>query len=256
MHCRKVVGKDYPIMVRISGNDFTPGGITPREAQRTAEYLEEWGVNAIHVTAGTHETQEMTVQPMSIPRGCLVPLANEIKKVVRIPVAAGALPAKPDTPGMDYEKVITAWEALEDPQRLGEHVVVIGGGSVGAETAEFLAGFPKEITLVEMLKEVACDVEINHRKLLLRRLGEKGVKIRVRTQVREIRPDGVMLEFSGQQEMLSADTVVLAAGAKENRELKETQQQLQVEFYAIGDCREARKALEAIHEGFQTALHL
>jgi len=93
--CREVVGKDFPLMVRINGSDFIPGGITLRDAQKIAKNLEEWGVNALHVTGGTHDTQEMEIPPMSIPRGCLIHLAEGIKKVVNVPVAAVGRIGKP-----------------------------------------------------------------------------------------------------------------------------------------------------------------
>lgn len=137
------------------------------------------------------------------------------------------------------------------PAPKSKRICIVGGGPAGMEAARIAASRGHEVTLWEKNDRLGGQFYLASLPPY-----KEEVKIRVRTQAREIRPDGVMLEFSGQQEMLSADTVVLAAGAKENRELKETQQQLQVEFYAIGDCREARKALEAIHEGFQTALHL
>lgn len=73
--CREVAGKEFPLMVRISASEFIPGGITLRDGQKIAQHLEKWGVKAIHVSGGTHDTQEMEIQPMAIPRGCLVPLA-------------------------------------------------------------------------------------------------------------------------------------------------------------------------------------
>lgn len=85
--CREATGKEFPLMVRISASEFIPGGITLRDGQKIAQQLEKWGVDAIHVSGGTHDTQEMELQPMAIPRGCLVPLAEGIKKAVRIPVA-------------------------------------------------------------------------------------------------------------------------------------------------------------------------
>ena len=74
-------------MVRISASEFIPGGLSVKDGQKIARHLESWGINAIHVSGGTHETQEMELQPMAIPRGCLVPLAEAVKKVVSIPVA-------------------------------------------------------------------------------------------------------------------------------------------------------------------------
>jgi pyruvate/2-oxoglutarate dehydrogenase complex dihydrolipoamide dehydrogenase (E3) component len=127
---------------------------------------------------------------------------------------------------------------------------------VGAETAEFRADLQKGVTLIEMAKEIALDAERTHRKLLLRRLGEKGVIIRVMTQAQAIRKEGVEVQCNGQKDFMAADTVVMATGVKENLELEEALRRLNVEFYKIGDCVKPRKAIEAIHEGFQVAMKI
>ena len=75
-------------MVRISAAEFIHGGLSAKDGQKIARHLGSWGIDAILVSGGTHETQEMELQPMAIPRGCLVPLAEAVKKVVSIPVAA------------------------------------------------------------------------------------------------------------------------------------------------------------------------
>ena len=92
----------------------------------------------------------------------------------------------PGIPGIDRVNVITAWQALARPEKAGKKVVIIGGGSVGAETAEFLLDDKKDVTLVEMLPEIDGDAEKVNRKVLLQSLGEKGVKIRVLTQATAI----------------------------------------------------------------------
>ncbi|MFH1756585.1 MAG: FAD-dependent oxidoreductase, partial [Pseudomonadota bacterium] len=171
-------------------------------------------------------------------------------------LASGGVPQKPAIPGVDRENVLTAWEALLAPERVGKRVVVVGAGAVGAATADFLAGRRREVSLIEMAQEIALDEERTNRKLLLRRLGEKGVKIRVMTQARAIVQEGVEVEFNGQTEVLPADSVVLATGVKENGELEDSLRSLKVEFYKIGDCLNPRKAIDAIHEGFRVAIKI
>ena len=436
LRCRESVGKDYPLMVRISASEFIPGGITLKDGQKIAHFLEEWGIKAIHVSGGTHDTVEMEIPPMAIPRGCLVHLAEGIKKAVRIPVgtvgkimepkmaeeilqqgkadliamgralladpefprktqegrfedirpciaclqgcrdhlyqglpitclvnpragreaefrlapaetrkkvfiigggpagmeaarvaalrghevtlaerqdhlggqfhlaslpegkreikayldylsgqlkklgvkiclnqevtpemlkemkadavilAAGGIPLLRAIPGIDRGNVVTAWQALACPEKVGKKVVIVGGGSVGAETAEFLVDRKKDVTLVEMLPEIAGDAEKVNRKVLLRSLGEKGAKVRVLTKAVAILEEGVEVEFDGRKEILPTDTAVLATGVRPNDESEEALRALPVEFHKIGDCVEPRKAIDAIHEGFQVALQL
>lgn len=83
---RDRVGEDFPVLFRINGNEFIEGGLTIDEAKIIASKLEEAGVDAIHVSAGLRERGYWYEQPMYLPRGCLVHLAEQIKKNVKVPV--------------------------------------------------------------------------------------------------------------------------------------------------------------------------
>ncbi|TKJ28434.1 MAG: NADH:flavin oxidoreductase [Chloroflexi bacterium B3_Chlor] len=82
---RTEVGPDYPIIIRIAGNDFVKGGNTNREARLLAKELERAGVDAINVTGGWHETRVPQIT-MAVPRGAFSYLARGVKQVVNIPV--------------------------------------------------------------------------------------------------------------------------------------------------------------------------
>jgi 2,4-dienoyl-CoA reductase (NADPH2) len=82
---REAVGPDYPIIVRIAGNDFVEGSNTNREAVRFAQALEEATADAIDVTGGWHETRVPQIT-MTVPRGAFSYLARGVKRSVDIPV--------------------------------------------------------------------------------------------------------------------------------------------------------------------------
>ena len=84
---RAEVGADYPVIFRVSGNEFMAGGNTTEEMAIFCRRLEETGVNAINVTGGWHETKVPQIT-MGVPRGGFVYLAKAIKDVVHIPVIA------------------------------------------------------------------------------------------------------------------------------------------------------------------------
>jgi 2,4-dienoyl-CoA reductase (NADPH2) len=84
---REAVGADFPILVRVAGNDFMPGGNTNKEAQAFCIALEQAGVNAINVTGGWHETSVPQLT-MNVPPGAFRYLARGIKQAVSIPVIA------------------------------------------------------------------------------------------------------------------------------------------------------------------------
>ncbi len=83
---RDKVGKDFPLIFRLSGSEFIEGGLTLDQTKEIAMLLEESGVDAISVSAGNHNSFQWFIQPVFMPKGCLVPLAEGIRKVVKIPV--------------------------------------------------------------------------------------------------------------------------------------------------------------------------
>ena len=92
-------------------------------------------------------------------------------------VATGALPLFPEIPGLERERLFTPGEALEGDRPMGEKIIVIGGGMVGCEVAEYLAGKGKQVTIIEKLSEVASGMEGHTRRLLLERLKSLSVQM-------------------------------------------------------------------------------
>ena len=89
---RKRVGSDFPIIYRISADEGVDGGLTVEESKQICQILEREGADAIDVSSGTAVTNPLPkyppFPPMSFPRGVFVKFAEEIKKVVKIPVIA------------------------------------------------------------------------------------------------------------------------------------------------------------------------
>ena len=83
--CQRKTGKDFPIIARISAEDFIEGGNTLEDTKPLAIALEKAGIVAIDVETGWHESPVPMVQQWVKP-GAFVYLAEEIKKVVTIPV--------------------------------------------------------------------------------------------------------------------------------------------------------------------------
>jgi len=84
---KKAAGEKIPVTVRLSGNEFMPGGNTNKEMQLFARLLEEAGAAAFNVTGGWHESRVPQIT-MNVPPGAYAYLAQGIKKAVRVPVIA------------------------------------------------------------------------------------------------------------------------------------------------------------------------
>ncbi len=90
--CREVIGHDMLIQVRLNGSDYVNEGNTLEEVKQIAGILTDAGSEVIHVSAGMAASAQYSFLPAMIPRGFNVPLAEEIKKAVKVPViACGAI---------------------------------------------------------------------------------------------------------------------------------------------------------------------
>ena len=116
-----------------------------------------------------------------------------------------------------------------------------------------LATDGRQVTVVEMLGEIAADMYESMRGLMLISLNELGVRVRTGTTATAISGNGVTVDCNGKQELITADTVVLALGAGANQELAGKLENLASDLYTVGDCVEARKLPNAVEDGFKVA---
>jgi len=182
-------------------------------------------------------------------------MVKEIKPEVLI-IATGSEPAILNVPGANLHKIITARKALTSDE-VGDNVLVIGGGLVGCETADYLAGKGKSVTIVEMLKSTAKDIGPAARFFLRRRLKDKQVKIMTQAKVKSISEESVTIETaSGEEKIGPFDTIVMATGATTVNDLEEQVKGVVPEIYVIGDAAKPGKILAAVEKGAELALKL
>jgi 2,4-dienoyl-CoA reductase-like NADH-dependent reductase (Old Yellow Enzyme family)/NADH dehydrogenase FAD-containing subunit len=175
-------------------------------------------------------------------------------------LATGSTPLISSIPGVDLEHVLTAHQILEEGVGLldgKENVIVVGGGMVGCETAEFIleeSTIPRRVVVVEMLGKIASDMDPTEREFLIRRVEEKGIRVVLDTKVDEIRADGVdTVDRERQRHFIKGDLVILAMGAKPEQDLKKSSDKKDMDLFIIGDCSSPRRIFDAIHEAAHIA---
>jgi len=133
-------------------------------------------------------------------------------------LATGAKPAIPPIKGLT--KYLWA-EVLENEHLpANSNVVVIGGGLIGIEIAHKLVGNGNEVTVIEMLDEVARGMEAISKAMTLKDLKAKGVTILVNTRV--TKEDGSSVSFessSGPATKNNVDHIIVATGMKNHNPL-------------------------------------
>jgi 2-enoate reductase len=168
-------------------------------------------------------------------------------------VATGARAALPPISGWQDNNAITAVDLLRGREKVGQKVLVIGGGLVGCETAAHLALNGKKVTIVEMLHRIMRGENRANQQQMIRMLSEGGVMVLTSSEVLEITDRGVVIRQNDDQHELETESIVVATGLVANTGLQGELQDKFPEVYAVGDCVKPRKVLDAIWGGFRTA---
>jgi 2,4-dienoyl-CoA reductase (NADPH2) len=197
-------------------------------------------------------------------------------------MATGALPA---THPMDAEssvKIVQAWDVLLGRVKAGKRVVVAGGGAVGVETAlmlaeigtldaeslrflmlhnaepldklmELLTRGSKQITIVEMTKQIGGDIGPSTRWSMIAALKKLGVTLKNLTKVTGIDKDGIAVEGPDGNCFLEADTMVLAMGSTPDNGLFKALEMKVEKILLIGDARKPGNIQAAIRDAYDKA---
>lgn len=160
-------------------------------------------------------------------------------------------------PGIHNSNVVSAWDVLSGRVMPGLNSLVIGGGMVGCETADFIAHpygdrsmGANTVTIVEMRENICMDDYSPARHNLIMSLKQKEVGILTGATVKSFLDDGIVYEQAGEEKALHGfETIVLAMGTKPNNILAEELKKNGINAVVVGDALKARKINEAIHEG-------
>lgn len=177
-------------------------------------------------------------------------------------LAAGSLAAKPPIPGLDDPRVQHATVAYTQLDKLGHRVAVLGGGLIGCETALFLAKAGHEVTIVEMLPNIAPEANWMHKEGMMQAFAETpSLHVRTGLKVSSIRDGRIVTAIGaeGRENVLEVDSVIYALGLRSNMAAYESLYYSAPQVIAIGDCLRGvkpKKTREAMLEGYWAAIRL
>ncbi|MGF1631523.1 MAG: dihydrolipoyl dehydrogenase family protein [Kiloniellaceae bacterium] len=148
-------------------------------------------------------------------------LAGEIRvKARRFVVATGSSPARPPIPGLEKVPYLTNETVFELAERPA-HLIVIGGGPIGAELAQAQRRLGVRVSLLEMFKLLGKD-DPEIAAFARRQLIADGVEIHEGIAIKQVATDGnaiaVTIEENGATTTLSGSHLLVAAGRKANVE--------------------------------------
>jgi len=157
--------------------------------------------------------------------------------------------------GADLSVVCDAWQILDGSVPPKDSAVVIGGGLVGLETADFLREKGvKNITVVEMLSKPPVLPQAAHGQMLYRRLKAEGVKLLFGTKVKTIEANAVVVDVQGEERRIApVAQVIVAIGVTPRTALKDMLIQKGIRHFVVGDAVAPRRIIEATTEGAKAA---
>lgn len=172
-----------------------------------------------------------------------------------IVIATGAAGNTPDVPGIDKKHVVDGCALLRGEAKVGDDVIIIGGGFEGTETGLWLAQKGIKVTIIEMLSQFGGG-GVNG-TMLLDLLEDLNVRLLPNTKLCEVTDDGISVITKDKKiEHMKCDSIVLATGFKANNGLYNEMAGKGGEIYSIGDCSQPRKIHDAVWEGWNIGMNI
>jgi len=169
-------------------------------------------------------------------------------------LATGSVPVMPNVPGMDDKKILGCMEAFAHPEKVGQKVMVIGGGLVGCEMALDYAQDGKEVMVVEALPKILSAgilSPIPNGQMIPDLFEHHHVTMLEKHRLSAVEDGKVILESDGQKKVLDADTVVIAVGFRPAPSMAQELQGCGAVVYEIGDGQKVSTILHAVWDGYE-----
>ena len=234
---------------------FSDHMVFKKDMKRFRDYLiTQVGKKAINVILNTTATPDFVHK-----------LAPDV-----IIAAIGSDPIMPEIPGIDGQNVHSALDIFGNEDDLGENIAIIGGGSVGVETALHLAQLGKKVTLIEMTDDLMTDGIFTERMQTLYYLDHEyipgeahlnqaketpgKVKVMMEATCTEISESGVVVSREdGTKEVVSANDIIIAVGMKARKAEAESFRGVAYDVVIVGDAIQPGTCYNAITTAFDAA---
>lgn len=171
-------------------------------------------------------------------------------------IAVGSEPLIPPIEGIQGDNVVVVNRYYLEKEKVGDEVVVLGGGLAGCEAAIHLAQEGKKVSVVEMRDELAPDCNVRQRPILLRKLDEL-VTIHTGLRGMKVTEEGVLCQNKeGEEVMIKGTSVICALGQRPRRAVVEELLDTAPYVVQIGDCVRASTITNAVYQGYHAALDI
>ncbi|MBR3171454.1 MAG: FAD-dependent oxidoreductase [Lachnospiraceae bacterium] len=171
-------------------------------------------------------------------------------------IAVGSSPLVPPIPGLDGENVVIVNNYYKEKDKVGDEVVVMGGGLAGCECAIHLGMEGKKVRLVEMRDVLAPDANVRHRPLLLKEI-DKYVTVHTGHRALRVTAEGVVCADKDNNEVLvPGASVICALGQRSRTDVVNELLDAAPFVRVIGDASRVSTITNAVYWGYHAALDI
>ena len=171
-------------------------------------------------------------------------------------IAVGSEPLVPPIPGLDGDNVVVVNNYYLEQDKVGDDVVVMGGGLAGCECAIHLGQAGKTVRLVEMRDVLAPDANVRHRPLLLAEIG-KYVDVRTSHRALRVTKEGVVCaDKDGNEVLVPGSSVICALGQRSRSKVVDELRDCAPFVRIIGDAARVSTITNAVYWGYHAALDI
>ena len=171
-------------------------------------------------------------------------------------IAVGSEPLVPPIPGLDGDNVVIVNNYYKEAAKVGNDVVVFGGGLAGCECAIHLGQEGKTVHLVEMRDELAPDANVRHRPLLLKEI-EKYVTVHTGYKGLRVTDEGIICaDKDGNEVLVPGRSVICALGQRSRSGVVDELRDAAPFVRVIGDAARVSTITNAVYWGYHAALDI
>lgn len=166
-------------------------------------------------------------------------------------VATGSEIRLQDVDVINDENIIQYEKALQYPEQTGGNIVIIGGGMIGIDLADFFSSLGRNVTIIEKKNKIGSSLPGFIRYHVMKLLVSRGVTILIKRKVFRIKNGSVYLSTeNADTEIMSFDTIIPAASRVSKNDLVADLKNRHFLVYGVGDALSVGNIKSAIAGGF------
>ena len=171
-------------------------------------------------------------------------------------IACGSAPLVPPLPGLDGDNVVIVNNYYLEKEKVGDEVVVFGGGLAGCECAVHLGMEGKKVRIVEMRDRLAPDANVRHRPLLMAEIS-KYAEVYTNHKGLRVTAEGIWCENeNGEEVLVPGKTVICALGQRSRSDVVDQLRGTAPFVRVIGDAERVSTITNAVYWGYHAALDI